>query len=93
MSSTRQTLGRTQPTPHRVVSEIRKRYAAVGEAYLDGDLDAEGDLADPLTLRPIFSDLHPWQYLTRYARRGGDRGSTGSSGSTSGAVSTGSPAT
>jgi hypothetical protein len=90
VSSTRQTLGRTQPTAHRVVSEIRKRYAAaggatpfsvrlfdgsetmvgqgepratlvictqqgldalssfdvirVGEAYLDGDLDAEGDL-------------------------------------------------
>ena len=28
MSSTKETLGRTQPTPHRVVSEIRKRYAA-----------------------------------------------------------------
>ena len=114
MSSTRQALGRTQPTPHRVVSEIRKRYAAaggatpfavrlldgsetvvgegepratlvtctqqgldalgsfdvirVGEAYLDGDLDVEGDLADLLTLRPIFSDFHPWQYVTRYAR-------------------------
>lgn len=114
MSSTRQSLGGTQATPHRVVSEIRKRYAAaggatpfavrllegsetmvgegdpratlvvctqqgldalssfdvirVGEAYLDGDLDAEGDLADLLTLRPILSDFHPWQYVTRYAR-------------------------
>jgi cyclopropane-fatty-acyl-phospholipid synthase len=114
VSSTRQSLGGTQSTPHRVVSEIRKRYAAangatpfavrlldgsetmvgegdpratlvvctqqgldalssfdvirVGEAYLDGDLDAEGDLADLLTLRPILSDFHPWQYVTRYAR-------------------------
>jgi cyclopropane-fatty-acyl-phospholipid synthase len=36
---------------------------AVAEAYMDGDLDIEGDLLTVLKLRPVFGDPHPFKYL------------------------------
>jgi cyclopropane-fatty-acyl-phospholipid synthase len=112
--STGQSLRREAATPHRVVPEIRRRYAAaggatpfavrlldgseavvgpgepnatlviasqqgldalstfdvirVGEAYLDGHLDVEGDLSQLLTLREILTDRHPVQYVAKFVR-------------------------
>ena len=40
----------------------------VGEAYLDGHLDAEGDLSQLLTLRAILTDRHPVQYVGKFVR-------------------------
>jgi cyclopropane-fatty-acyl-phospholipid synthase len=108
------TVSITRTAPHRVVAELRKRYAAaagttpvairtpdgqestigtgsplatlvvadqsglealssfdivrVGEAFLDGHLDVEGDLAQALALRPIFTDFHPVQYVGKFVR-------------------------
>ncbi|HUO85885.1 MAG TPA: class I SAM-dependent methyltransferase, partial [Thermoanaerobaculia bacterium] len=36
---------------------------AVAEAYMDGDLDIEGDLLTALKARPILADRHPLKYL------------------------------
>jgi cyclopropane-fatty-acyl-phospholipid synthase len=36
---------------------------AVAEAYMDGDLDIEGDLLAALKLRPVLADPHPLKYL------------------------------
>jgi cyclopropane-fatty-acyl-phospholipid synthase len=36
---------------------------AVAEAYMDGDLDIEGDLLAALKLRPVLGDPHPFKYL------------------------------
>ena len=36
---------------------------AVAEAYMDGDLDIEGDLLTALKLRPVLGDPHALQYL------------------------------
>ncbi|HKA56217.1 MAG TPA: class I SAM-dependent methyltransferase [Candidatus Binatia bacterium] len=36
---------------------------AVAEAYMDGDLDIEGDLLTALKLRPVLGDPHPFKYL------------------------------
>ena len=36
---------------------------AVAEAYMDGDLDIEGDLLTALKLRPVLGDPHPLKYL------------------------------
>ncbi len=35
----------------------------VAEAYMDGDLDIEGDLLTALKLRPVLADPHPFKYL------------------------------
>jgi cyclopropane-fatty-acyl-phospholipid synthase len=35
----------------------------VAEAYMDGDLDIEGDLLTALKLRPVLGDPHPLKYL------------------------------
>jgi len=35
----------------------------VAEAYMDGDLDIEGDLLTVLKLRPVLGDPHPFKYL------------------------------
>ena len=40
----------------------------VAEAYLDGDLDAEGDLSHLLSQRKLFTDWHPLQYAARFIR-------------------------
>lgn len=40
----------------------------VGEAYLSGSLDVEGDLGRLLSLRRLFRDRHPLQYLARFLR-------------------------
>ena len=40
----------------------------VGGAYLDGHLDAEGDLAELLNLRAILTDRHPLQYVGKFVR-------------------------
>jgi cyclopropane-fatty-acyl-phospholipid synthase len=40
----------------------------VGEAYLDGHLDVEGDLSELLTLREILTDRHPLQYVAKFVR-------------------------
>ena len=40
----------------------------VGEAYLDGHLDAEGDLSQLLALRAILTDRHPVQYAGKFVR-------------------------
>jgi cyclopropane-fatty-acyl-phospholipid synthase len=40
---------------------------AIGEAYLRGDLDVDGDFLACLDLRPIFSDRHPLRALARFA--------------------------
>ncbi len=42
--------------------------ATAGEAYLQGDLDVEGDLASMLGMRELFSDRHPLSYAGRYVR-------------------------
>jgi cyclopropane-fatty-acyl-phospholipid synthase len=42
--------------------------AAVGEAYLDGHLDAEGDLSRLIALRTILTDRHPVRYAARFVR-------------------------
>lgn len=36
---------------------------AVAEAYMDGDLDFEGDLLAALKHRPVLADPHPFKYL------------------------------
>ena len=36
---------------------------AVAEAYMDGDLDIEGDLLTALKHRPVLGDPHPFKYL------------------------------
>jgi cyclopropane-fatty-acyl-phospholipid synthase len=36
---------------------------AIAEAYMDGDLDIEGDLLAALKLRPVLGDPHPFKYL------------------------------
>lgn len=36
---------------------------AVAEAYMDGDLDIDGDLLTALKLRPVLGDPHPFKYL------------------------------
>ena len=36
---------------------------AVAEAYMDGDLDIEGDLLAALKHRPVLGDPHPFKYL------------------------------
>jgi cyclopropane-fatty-acyl-phospholipid synthase len=36
---------------------------AVAEAYMNGDLDIEGDLLTALKLRPVLGDPHPFKYL------------------------------
>ena len=36
---------------------------AVAEAYMDGDLDLEGDLLAALKARPVLADRHPLKYL------------------------------
>jgi cyclopropane-fatty-acyl-phospholipid synthase len=105
---------RSRTVPHRLVAEIRKRYADaggatpfslrmpdgsesvvgngtpyatlvvtnaqgldalrsfdivnVGEAYLEGHLDTEGDLSQLLALRPILTDFHPVQYVGKFVR-------------------------
>jgi cyclopropane-fatty-acyl-phospholipid synthase len=105
---------RSRTVQHRLVAEIRKRYAdaggatpinvrmpdgsesvvgdgtpyatlavtnaegldalssfdivKVGEAYLEGHLDAEGDLSQLLSLRPILTDFHPVQYVAKFVR-------------------------
>jgi cyclopropane-fatty-acyl-phospholipid synthase len=40
----------------------------VGEAYLTGKLDVEGDVQHMLGLRDLFGDRHPLRYLYRFAR-------------------------
>ena len=40
----------------------------VGEAYLEGHLDAEGDLSQLLTLRAILTDRHPVRYVGKFVR-------------------------
>jgi cyclopropane-fatty-acyl-phospholipid synthase len=42
--------------------------ATIGEAYLSGDIDVEGDLVSMLALRKSFSDRHPVRYLMRFLR-------------------------
>jgi cyclopropane-fatty-acyl-phospholipid synthase len=41
---------------------------AVGEAYLRGLLDVEGDLARLLAMRDLFTDRHPLRFLRRFVR-------------------------
>jgi len=36
---------------------------AIAEAYMDGDLDIDGDLLTALKLRPVLGDPHPFKYL------------------------------
>jgi cyclopropane-fatty-acyl-phospholipid synthase len=36
---------------------------AIAEAYMDGDLDIEGDILAALKLRPVLGDPHPFKYL------------------------------
>jgi cyclopropane-fatty-acyl-phospholipid synthase len=42
--------------------------AEVGEAYLDGRIDVEGDLASMLGIRAILTDRHPVQLAARFVR-------------------------
>ena len=42
--------------------------ATVGEAYLDGHLDAEGDLSRLIALRTILTDRHPVRFAARFVR-------------------------
>jgi cyclopropane-fatty-acyl-phospholipid synthase len=40
--------------------------ATVADAYLEGHLDAEGELAQLLTLRAVLTDRHPVQFAVRF---------------------------
>jgi hypothetical protein len=41
---------------------------AMGEAYLAGDIDVEGDLMQVLPLRETFTDHHPLRYALKFLR-------------------------
>ena len=41
---------------------------AVTAAYLNGDLDVEGDVIEAIKVRDIFSDRHPLQYAWRFVQ-------------------------
>ena len=67
--------GSTEPRFTLVVKDGRGLAAlatmdttAAGEAYLDGSLDVEGELADLLALRGLFSDRHPVRLAARFVR-------------------------
>jgi cyclopropane-fatty-acyl-phospholipid synthase len=40
----------------------------IAEAYMRGDLDVDGDLMSVLTLRTLFSERHPFQFLWRFVQ-------------------------
>lgn len=40
----------------------------IGEAYLAGSLDVRGDVSGILSLRDLFPDRHPLQYMLRFLR-------------------------
>jgi cyclopropane-fatty-acyl-phospholipid synthase len=68
-------VGKGQPASTLVVSTQQGLEALrtfdvvrVGEAYLDGHLDVEGDLSQLLTLRTILTDRHPVQYAAKFVR-------------------------
>jgi len=42
--------------------------ATVGESYLEGHLDAEGDLSRLVALRTILTDRHPVRFAARFVR-------------------------
>jgi cyclopropane-fatty-acyl-phospholipid synthase len=68
-----QTLGPGQPR-FTLVSTSEKGNAAlrsldllaVASAYLDGDIELEGDLIAAIGMRDFFRDRHPFQYLMRF---------------------------
>ncbi|HEX8906683.1 MAG TPA: class I SAM-dependent methyltransferase, partial [Longimicrobiaceae bacterium] len=41
---------------------------AVAAAYLNGDIDLEGDFVAAINIRDIFSDRHPFQFAWRYVQ-------------------------
>jgi cyclopropane-fatty-acyl-phospholipid synthase len=68
-------VGKGQPASTLVVSTQQGLEALrtfdvvrVGEAYLDGHLDVEGDLSQLLTLRTILTDRHPVRYAAKFVR-------------------------
>jgi cyclopropane-fatty-acyl-phospholipid synthase len=42
--------------------------ATVAEAYLEGHLDAEGDLSHLISMRALFTDRHPVHFAARFVR-------------------------
>jgi cyclopropane-fatty-acyl-phospholipid synthase len=50
-------------TPRAVRAVLRLSESAIGEAYLDGDIEIEGDLVEALRLRGSFFDGGPLSYL------------------------------
>lgn len=64
------TLGRGAPrftvllrTDRAVRAVLRLSESAIGEAYLDGELDLEGDLVAALRLRSVLADFRPLSHL------------------------------
>ena len=41
---------------------------AIGVAYMEGDLDVEGEFVEALSLRDVFSDFHPLLSIWRFLR-------------------------
>jgi cyclopropane-fatty-acyl-phospholipid synthase len=41
---------------------------AISDAYIRGDLDLEGDAVAAMSLRTLFSDIHPWTRTWRWLR-------------------------
>jgi cyclopropane-fatty-acyl-phospholipid synthase len=68
-------LGGAPPAVTVVVNEPRGLAAlstfdttAIGEAYLTGAIDVEGEIQRVLALRDLFRDAHPLRYLYRFVR-------------------------
>jgi cyclopropane-fatty-acyl-phospholipid synthase len=66
-------LGDEEPSATLVIADERGvealgtfDLATVADAYLNGHIDAEGELSDILTLRGVLTDRHPLQFAFRF---------------------------
>jgi cyclopropane-fatty-acyl-phospholipid synthase len=67
--------GKTEPRFTVIVNDARGLAAlatmdttAAGEAYLSGSLDIEGEIAELLSMRGLFSDRHPMRLAARFVK-------------------------
>lgn len=55
-------------TPAGMAALASMDLTAVGEAYLAGDIDVEGDLMQVLPLRETFTDSHPLRFAIKFVK-------------------------
>lgn len=55
-------------SPRAAAALNRMDALGIGESYLAGELDVEGDLGRAIRLRALFKDRHPLQYLWRFLK-------------------------